>query len=59
MKEHDVEILGVGELKKKLNFKGFSRKTHVLSVEFPSMGLLVFDLGICKRCHTILQNFEV
>ena len=54
-----MEIPGVGELKKKLNFKGFSRKTHVLSMEFPSMGLLVFDLGICKRCHTILQNFQV
>ena len=39
--------------KKKWNFQGCSRKTHV---EFP--WALVFDLGISKGCHTILQTFQ-
>ena len=42
-----------GKLKKKWKFQGNSRKSHV---EFPL--LLVFDLGISKACHTILQNFQ-
>ena len=42
-----------GQLKKKWNFQGRSRKTHL---EFP--WVLVFDLGIAKGRHTILQNFK-
>ena len=42
-----------GQLKKKWNFQGCSRKTHV---KFP--WVLIFDLGISKECHTILQNFQ-
>ena len=41
------------QLKKKLNFQGCSKKSHV---EIP--WVLVFDLGISKGCHTILQNFQ-
>ena len=41
------------QLKKKWNFQGYSSKTHL---EFP--WVLVFDLGIAKGCHTILQNFK-
>ena len=41
-----------GQLKKKWNFQGCSRKTHV---EFPWD--LVFDLETCKGCHKILQKF--
>ena len=42
-----------GELKKKWNLKGCSRKTHL---KFP--WVLVFDLGIFKDCHTVLHNFQ-
>ena len=42
-----------GTLKKKWDFQGCSRKSHL---EFP--WVLVFDLGISKGCHTILQNFR-
>ena len=42
-----------GQLKKKSNFHGYSRKTHV---EFP--WILVFDLRISKECNTILQNYQ-
>ena len=41
------------QLKKKWNFQGCCRKIHV---EFP--WVLVFELGILKGCHTILQNFQ-
>ena len=41
------------QLKKKWNFQGCSRKTHV---KFPLV--LIFDFGISKECHTILQNFQ-
>ena len=52
LKKEHLEILR-GQLKKKWNFQGCSRKTHV---EFP--WVLVFGLGISKGCHTILQNLE-
>ena len=42
-----------GQIKKKWNFLGCSRKNNV---EFPQV--LVFDLGISKGCLTILQNFQ-
>ena len=42
-----------GQLKSKLNFQGCSRKAHV---EFP--WVLIFDFGVLKGCHTILQNFQ-
>ena len=41
------------QLKKKRNFQGWSRKNHV---EFP--WVLIFDLGISKGCHTVLQNYQ-
>ena len=41
-----------GQLRKKWNFQGCSRKIYM---QFP--WVLVFDLGIStKRCHTILKN---
>ena len=43
-----------GQLKKKWNFQGHSRKTH--AEEFP--WVLVFNLGIFKECHIILLNFQ-
>ena len=42
-----------GQLKNKWYFQGFSRKTHV---KFP--WVLAFDLGVSRRCHTILQNLQ-
>ena len=42
-----------GELKKKWNFRQWSKKNHV---EFPSV--LVFRLGDPKVCHTILWNIQ-
>ena len=42
-----------GQLKKKWNFQWCSRKSQV---EFP--WVLVFELGLSKGCHTILQNFQ-
>ena len=42
-----------GSIKKEVEFLGCSRKPYV---EFP--WVLVFDLGISKWCHTILQNFQ-
>ena len=42
-----------GQLKKKWNFQGCSRKTRV---EF--LWILVFGVGISKVCHTVLQSFQ-
>ena len=39
-----------GQLKKKWNFRGCSRKTQV---EFP--WVLVFDLGLSKGCHNFAE----
>ena len=52
LKEEYAEIPGV-QLKKKLDFQGYSTKTHVESPCF-----LVFDLEISNGCHTILENFQ-
>ena len=42
------------QLKKKQNFQGLQKK---LMWNFHGW-VLVFDFGISKGCHTILQNFQ-
>ena len=41
-----------GQSKKKWNFQWCSKRNHV---KFP--WVLIFNIGISKECHTILQNF--
>ena len=43
----------IGQLKNEVEFPGVIKKNYV---KFP--WLLVFDLGISKGCHKILQNFH-
>ena len=43
LKKKHVKIPGVNQLKKKWNFQGCSKKTHVFGI---SIALVVFDLWI-------------
>ena len=52
LKKKHMEIPG-GQLKKRWNFQGWSRKNHV-----ECSRVLVFGVGISKGCNTILWNTQ-